>query len=65
MPGTQSTIDYRDAPTYWFAALEIARERDDFERAAEAQRQLRRLGVIVRYERRRQHAAQEARHVHY
>jgi len=31
--------------------LEIAREQGDFERAAEAKRQLRRLGVYVSYER--------------
>lgn len=43
--------DYRDEPTFWFASLEVARERGDFERAAEAKRQLRRLGVIVHFER--------------
>jgi hypothetical protein len=40
-----------DEPTYWFAVLEIARERGDFERAWEAKRQLERLGVRVSYER--------------
>jgi hypothetical protein len=40
-----------DQPTYWFAVLEIARERDDFEQAAEAKRNLERLGVHVSYER--------------
>jgi hypothetical protein len=39
----------QQAPTYWFAVLEIARERGDFERAADAQRQLERLGIVVRY----------------
>ena len=43
------TSDHTDAPTYWFVILEIARERGDFKRAAEAQRQLRRLGVRVTY----------------
>ena len=38
-------------PTYWFAVLEIARERGDFERASEAKRQLERLGVRVSYDR--------------
>ena len=52
MSATTDTIDHRDAPTYWFVVLEIARERGHFERAAEAQRQLRRLGVRVSYERR-------------
>lgn len=43
--------DYRDEPMYWFATLEIARERGDFEQAAEAKRELKRLGVIVAFER--------------
>lgn len=46
-----SKIHHRDEPTYWFAVLEIAKEQGDFDSAAEAQRELRRLGVIVRYER--------------
>jgi hypothetical protein len=41
--------DHREMPFYWFAVLETARERNDFEQAAEAVRQLRRLGVTVRY----------------
>lgn len=45
-----TTRDHRDEPTYWFAVLEISRERGDFERAAEAKRELRRLGVCVSYE---------------
>jgi hypothetical protein len=40
---------YRDSPIAWFAALERARKIEDFELAAEAQQQLRRLGVIVTY----------------
>ena len=43
--------DHKNEPTYWFAVLEIARERCDFEQAAEANRQLKRLGVCIRYER--------------
>jgi hypothetical protein len=43
--------DHRQEPTYWFAVLEIAREQGDFERAAEAKRELQRLGVHVSYER--------------
>lgn len=42
--------DHRNEPTYWFAVLEIAREKGDFEGAAEAKQQLRRLGVCVNYE---------------
>ncbi len=45
--------DPRDCPTAWFAVLERARMDGDFERAAEAIRQLRRLGVTVRFERRK------------
>jgi hypothetical protein len=41
--------DANESPTYWFAVLEIARERGDFEQAAEAKRQLERLGVRVSY----------------
>ena len=40
-----------DSPTAWFAVLEAARLRNDFEAAAEAIRQLRRLGVTVRFDR--------------
>jgi hypothetical protein len=43
--------NHQDEPTYWFAVLEIAREHGEFERAAEAKRQLGRLGVCVSYER--------------
>lgn len=41
-----------NSPTAWFAVLEMAREREDHERAADAIRQLRRLGVEVRFSRR-------------
>lgn len=43
--------DYRDEPTYWFAVLEIARERGDFEGAAGAKHELQRLGIHVAYDR--------------
>jgi hypothetical protein len=39
--------DYRDSPTYWFALLEMARERGRFLEAQRALEQLRRLGVLV------------------
>jgi hypothetical protein len=45
-----SPLDHRKEPTYWFAVLEIAREQFDFEKAAEAKRELSRLGVQVSYE---------------
>ena len=41
-----------ECPTAWFAVLERARENNDFERAAEAMRELKRLGVTVRFHRR-------------
>ena len=40
-----------DCPTYWFVILDRARMDDDFERAAQAQRELKRLGVNVRFHR--------------
>jgi hypothetical protein len=40
------TVDW---PLMWFARLELAVERGDHQAAAEAQRQLARLGVNVSY----------------
>lgn len=39
----------KDSPTAWFVTLEEARRREDHEAAAQAIRQLRRLGVEVRF----------------
>jgi hypothetical protein len=39
----------RNSPIYWFDVLAIARRNGDYERAAEAQRELERLGVQVRF----------------
>lgn len=44
--------------TAWFAVLECARNANDFERAATAVRELRRLGVEVRF---RKLVSEEAR----
>jgi len=44
-----SETDWRNSPVAWFAALERARRIEDFELAAEAQRQLKRLGIIIIY----------------
>jgi hypothetical protein len=44
--------DHRDQPVYWFVVLEQARERSDFESAANAKQELERLGVRVSYRRR-------------
>lgn len=41
--------DHQESPTYWFAILEIARSHGNFEDAANAKRQLERLGVRVEY----------------
>jgi hypothetical protein len=43
----------RDWPLWWFARLEAARERSDFQAAARAQRELERLGVSVQFRSRR------------
>jgi hypothetical protein len=52
MPATRErTIDW---PGWWFLRLEAAVERGDHAAAAEAQRELERLGVSVRYGRPRQ-----------
>ncbi len=42
-----------ESPVAWFVMLERARMDGDFERAAHAQRELARLGVMVRYRTRR------------
>jgi hypothetical protein len=52
--------DYTQEPIYWFALLDKAVERGDHEAAAEAQRQLDRLGVRVRYGRPRKGVAHVA-----
>lgn len=48
-----------DSPTAWFAVLERARMTDDYRLAAEAVAQLARLGVTVRFPRRRKPAARK------
>ena len=46
---TPTDDDYTDQPMYWFILLDKAVERGDHAAAAEAQRQLDRIGVRVRY----------------
>ena len=46
--------DPRDCATAWFAVLERARLDNDFARAADAVRELRRLGVQVKFDRKRE-----------
>ncbi|MCI0629274.1 MAG: hypothetical protein L0Y44_01305 [Phycisphaerales bacterium] len=52
MPKQQPTVPdepWRDSPAGWFVVLERARETNDYEAAGRALRELRRLGVIVKY----------------
>jgi len=61
-PADQLSKARREAaqsPTAWFAALERARDTNDFELAAQAVRELKRLGVTVRFHRRRKDAGDE------
>jgi hypothetical protein len=53
-PTPDTTADW---PLWWFAQLEKAVEQGDHEAAAEAQRQLARLGVHVNYGRPRKEMA--------
>lgn len=47
---TQETIESaKRFPMYWFAVLDRAISEGDFEAAADAVRQLRELGIEVRY----------------
>ncbi len=45
-----------ESPTAWFAVLDCARNKQDFELAAKAVRELKRLGVTVRFHRRQKGA---------
>jgi hypothetical protein len=49
-----------DLPVYWFALMEQSAERGDYERAAAAKKELRRLGVKVSYEPRQRREAAHA-----
>ena len=48
-PRSPADPEFLDSPVYWFVVLDTAKGRHDFELAAEAQRQLRRLGVRVTF----------------
>jgi len=52
--------DYRDYPVAWFVVLEQARRANDFATAANAQRELERLGVRVKYLPKRKEATHAA-----
>jgi hypothetical protein len=45
----KSDESWREQPVAWFVALEIARQKNDFEKAAQAHRELKRLGVNVSF----------------
>ncbi len=40
-----------ESPTAWFATLELARARQDYQLMAQAERELERLGVAVQFAR--------------
>ena len=50
----QHDREVTDCPVYWFVVLEAARSRGDFDTAANAKRELDRLGVRVSYRTARQ-----------
>ena len=60
MAATASPPPPTDWPLYWFARLEKAVEQGDHQAAAEAQRELARLGVRVAYGRPNAAKRQEA-----
>jgi hypothetical protein len=49
----RQNIDYKNSPIVWFFMLERARMNCDSEKAALAKSELMRLGVSVRYHRRK------------
>jgi hypothetical protein len=46
---TYTESDFANSRVAWFVCLERAKADNDFERAAQAKRELQRLGVEVRY----------------
>jgi hypothetical protein len=61
MSHTASPPPPTDWPLYWFAQLDRAVDDRDFQAAAEAQRQLARLGIEVKYGRPEREAVADAR----
>ena len=51
MSSPNQNTDHLDQPVYWFVLLDSARDRGDYEAAAEAKRELERLGVKVAFRR--------------
>jgi hypothetical protein len=58
---TETDPQVRDSPVYWFFILDASRERGHFDLAAEAKKNLERLGVSVRYRRPARGAKSHAR----
>ncbi|MFT3882987.1 MAG: hypothetical protein QM703_25455 [Gemmatales bacterium] len=54
MPTQPDEWKPNDEPIFWFASLEKALDAGDLQRAAEAQRELERLGYQIKYRRRLQ-----------
>jgi len=48
-PPSRNPERFEDSPIAWFGEMLLARDRNDFKHAAEAQRQLARLGWSVLY----------------
>ena len=48
-PDQCQTLPVTDHPVYWFAIMEDAKDRGEFEAAARAKRELERLGVHIAY----------------
>ncbi len=57
---TEADPEIRNSAVYWFFALQVARDRNDFERAAQAKRQLDRLGIRVGFRNNRRKAVNDA-----
>jgi hypothetical protein len=51
MPKTLHDPPFIELPVYWFLKLESAIEKGDYQAAADAQRELARLGVRVSFNR--------------
>lgn len=49
MARAKKQVEYSNSPVAWFCVLERARKDGDSQREAEAKRNLRRLGVDVRF----------------
>jgi hypothetical protein len=57
---TKAPNDYTDLPLFWFLILEQSLDNGDLEQAAQAKRELKRLGVDIVYRRQRRPRQQEA-----